>query len=123
MEKFNVLCSAVVLLLLLISCRNSTAPNVTEEIKKVSISSSEFFEYQTGVSGDEELASIVQQPDHYEISTMVRDSTTDWEAVYRYKPESGFKGTDYVEIKLATGSDGASPNTNINLIKIEITVN
>ncbi|SMO82272.1 hypothetical protein [Gracilimonas mengyeensis] len=123
MKTLNIICSTVVLLLLLVGCQNATDSNVNEETIRVSINPSEVFEYQTGISGDEEGATIVQQPEHYEISTMLRDSSTDWEAVYRYKPESGFKGTDEVELKLATGSDGESPNTNIKHINIEITVN
>jgi len=125
MEKINVVFIAIALLLFSFSCRTTTDPNIEEEIKNFSISSSEVFEYQTGISGDEESAAIVKQPKNYKISTIVRDSTTNWEAVYHYKPEHEFQGTDYVELKLGTGYDGASPNTNINIkvIKLNITVN
>ena len=111
-----------VLLLFTFSCKSTTDSNINEKIERVSLNSSEVFEYQTGISGDEELATITRQPDHYEISEIVRDSTTEWEAVYRYKPESGFQGTDQAEIKLGTGSDGASANTNFELVRIEFTV-
>lgn len=122
MKNFNVL-FIVGILLFTAGCRDITGSTINKVIEKVSISSSAVFKYQTGISGDEEMAAIIQQPEHYEISTIVRDSTTNWKAVYKYKPESGFKGTDYVQIKLGTGLDGASPNTNFEIIKIEITVN
>lgn len=122
MKRLN-LAFIPVLLFFTLSCESSTGPTVEEETEKVSINHSELFEYQTGISGDEELATITQQPDHHEISEIVRDSTTNWEAVYKYKPENEFQGTDHVILKLGTGSDGASQHTNIRFIKIEITVN
>lgn len=111
------------LLLFTFSCQSTTDPHAEEEIEKGSINNSELFAYQTGISGDEELATITKQPEHSETSKIVRDSTTNWEAVYKYKPKSGFQGTDHVELKLGTGSDGANQNTDIRFIKIEITVN
>lgn len=120
--KFKIVLLFTVLFLTF-SCTSSIDGNIDLKTEKVTISSSEVFEYRTGLSGDEEEATITQQPDHYEISKVIRDSTTNWESVYRYKPESGFEGTDQVKIKLEAGSDGASPNTDITLITIEITVN
>ena len=72
--------------------------------------------------GDEEGVAIVRQADHFEISEMVRNAETNWEAVYRYKAKSGFRGVDFVEIQLSSGSDGASPPTKIELIKIQMTI-
>ena len=113
---------ASILLFLATGCQTTTDPATKEEIKEVTISSSEVFEYPTGISGDEETATIEQQPKNHEISRIVRDSTTNWEAVYQYKAKNEFRGTDYAEINIATGSDGESPNKNITLIKLTITV-
>lgn len=110
------------LLLITLSCENTTGPDIDEETIEVTIDNAEVYSYQTGIWGDEELATITRHPDHYKTSTIVRNSTTRWEAVYRYKPETGFKGTDRVELKLGTGSNGESPHTNYRLIKIAITV-
>lgn len=123
MKNYSVVAITIVLLVMLSGCQHTTDPNITEEIHNASISSGELWEYQTGISGDEEGATIVQQPQNYEISAIVRDSTTNWEAVYQYKPEPDFTGTDYVELKLSTGSDGASPNNSSTLVKLNITVN
>lgn len=114
---------SLVLLLLLSTCQNTTDPNITEETHNVSIDSGEVFEYQTGISGDEEAAEIVQHPKRYKTSTIVRDSTTSWEAVYTFEPEIGFQGTGLVTLKLSTNSDGAGPNTKVNLVTLNITVN
>lgn len=111
-----------VALLFAFSC-NRADSNSNEKIERVSMTHSEVFEYKTGISGDEESAAITLQPRHSEISEMVRDSTTNWESVYRYQPEEGFEGTDQAEIKLGTGSDGAGPNTHFEVIRFEFTVN
>ena len=123
MKIRNVILLAPILLFLASGCQTATDPTTEEAIKEVTVSSSEVFEYPTGISGDEETATIEQQPQNHEISTIVRDSTTNWEAVYRYKANGEFQGTDYAEINVATGSDGESPNNNIRLIKLTITVN
>ncbi|MEL7834659.1 hypothetical protein [Fodinibius sp. Rm-B-1B1-1] len=122
MKNFRFLSIPVVLLLILTSCQNTTDPNVTEETYNISINSGEVFEYPTGISGEEEGATIVRQPDNYEVSTIVRDSTTNWEAVYQYQPKAGFQGTQSVELKLSMGSDGASPSSKVTVVKLNITV-
>ena len=107
--------------LLIIGCiQNSNA--VDEEKISASISNTKVYEYDTGVEGDEEVLYIEKQANYFEISEIVRDSSTQWRGVYRYKPKPNYIGTDYVEIKTIQGSDGASPNTDINIIKIELTV-
>lgn len=121
MDKYNWVYICIILLLV-IGCQ-STSDTGYSEVKKVTISNSEVFEYRTGISGDEEGASIAQQPEHSELSEIVRNSDTQWEAVYKYKANEGFEGIDQVELKLSSGSDGATPNTHVDLVKIEFTVN
>ena len=121
MKPLN-LCCITATLLFAFSCESTTNATINTKVEKVSINSSEVFEYQTGISGDEELATITLQSDHHAISKIVRDSTTNWQAVYRYKPGSGFEGKDQTQIKLGTGSDGASPNTTFEVITFEFTV-
>ena len=120
--KSLILSFIILLLFFTLGCKNTTDSNTIEKIEQVTITGSEVFEYPTGISGDEESAAITKQPDHHEISEIVRDSTTDWEAVYRYKAESGFKGTDWVALKLGSGSNSASPNSHLEIITIEFTV-
>ena len=106
-----------------ISCNNTADSNIEEGIQNVSINNTEIYAYRTGISGDEEGASIIIQARHFDISEIVRNAETKWEAIYKYKPTSGFSGTDYVELELSTGSDGASPPTNVDIVKIIIHVN
>jgi len=106
-----------------VGCIGLTDADFGNEHISVSLNSTELYEYRTGIGGDEEGASILRQANHYEVSEIVRNEETMWEAVYIYKPKTGFSGKDYVELKLSTGSDGASPNTNIIIIKIEFIIN
>jgi len=55
---------------------------------------------------DEEGAVIKQHAKHYELNELVRDSSTNWSVVYRYAPEKGYIGKDYVEIETCTGGEG-----------------
>src|SRR5699024_2372871 len=116
-------CFSGFLFFIFYGCQHITDSSISKEIEEANIRSTETFEYHTALSGDEEGAEIIQQAAHYEISKIMRDSTTRWEAVYTYKPKVAFKGTDYVEIKLETGSDGTSQNPRTKIIRIAITVN
>lgn len=104
-------------------CSSSTDPDIDKELISVTITNSEVYTYNTGIGGDEEGASIIRQANHFEISDIIRNADTMWEAIYNYKAMSGFKGADYVELKLSRGSDGASPPTDIEIIKIEFIIN
>lgn len=115
----SILC---IIFLLIYSCNNATDSQEYENTITISIKKSEIYNYKTGIIGDEDGASIIVQAKYYEISDIVRNVDTNWEAVYKYKPRTGFVGTDYVELKLSTGSDGVNPPTNVEIIKIKIVV-
>ena len=104
------------------SCDNTTDPNLSTRYLTASISSSETYEYRTGISGDEDGAAIKVQARHFVTSEIARNAATNWEAVYIYEPDPLFSGTDYVELELRTGSDGASPPTNVEIVRITIHV-
>ena len=86
------------------------------------LNQTEIYKYKTGISGDEEGASIKQQAQHYQVSEIVRDSTTNWEAVYRYQAKKYYVGGDEVEIETSRGSDGTSPPTEIERIIIKFII-
>ena len=81
----------------------------------VELKQAETYEYKTGVSGDEEGVLIKKQAVYYEVSEMIRDSTTNWEAVYRYQAAKNYVGSDEVEIETSRSSDGVSPSTEIEI--------
>lgn len=120
--KATALFFTFIFLSLLFGC-NTTDSNTTRKFEQVTISSSETYDYRTGISGDEEGAQITRQPNHYEISDIIRNETTNFEVIYRYKPATGFTGTDRVELKLSTKPAGNPPTpTHFEIVTILFTV-
>ena len=89
--------------------------------KDVVLKNTEVYSYDFHISGDEEGANIKTQATHYEISKLVRDSSTNWSVVYTYKPEAGYVGPDYVEIETCTGGEGINC-THIERVQIHFTI-
>ena len=96
--------------------------NHNQDIIPVELKRTEIYEYRTGISGDEEGASIKKQGQHHEISEIIRDSTTNWEAIYRYQAKKDYVGKDEVEIETSRGSDGTSLPTEIEVITIRFII-
>ena len=105
----------LVCLLLVVGHLEGCADGDSTEIVRVSLKNAETYAYPTHV-GDEEGAIISTQPDHYTISEIRRDAGTRWDAVYFYQPAASYVGSDRAEIKIFTGSDGASPNTRVKTV-------
>lgn len=103
----------VVLLPVVAGCEDSLAVRV--DYVAVSLANAETYTYPT-VSGDEEGAGIAVQAKHFTVSEMRRGPATNWVATYVYQPATGFVGTDRAEIEIWTGSDGASPPTNMRRV-------
>jgi hypothetical protein len=89
-------------------------PGAVETVN-VSLTNSQAYQYPT-VSGDEEGARISIQPKHYSTSEIRRNAETNWVATFVYQPTTGFVGSDYAEIEIMTGSDGASPPRNVKRV-------
>jgi hypothetical protein len=99
------------------ACRNSQPI----ESYRVTLRNTERYEHRT-VGGDEEGAQIVVQPKHSSLSEIRRDRETLWTAVYFYQPAAGYVGSDYAELLLSTGSDGASAPTTFTRVRIHFTI-
>ena len=103
------------------SCSNDYGNNNEIKTENSTISNSDTYTYNLGSFGFEEGANFQKQAKNFEISELVRTGLKS-EIIYKYKAKVNFIGTDYVEIWAGRGSDGASPNTNVKIIKIIITV-
>ncbi|MCK0132671.1 hypothetical protein MWU59_14305 [Flavobacteriaceae bacterium F08102] len=108
---------------ILFSCNKDDDNIPREEVieKNITLKKTENYEYDLGSFGFEEGAWIQTQAKHFEISEVERDINFN-QIIYRYKPALGYIGKDYVEIKTGRGSDGASPSTEIEIIKITFNV-
>ena|ERR1041384_6269513 len=87
----------------------------------VSLRNGDTYQYPT-VGGDEDVARISIQAQHYQTSEMRRDAQTNWVATYVYQPAPGFVGSDHVELELLTGSDGASAPKDLKKVALRFTV-
>ena len=112
--------ASMTIILFLFSCSNGKFKENRIE-QNVTISNTKDYEYDIGSLGDEEGAGIQIQAKHSEISEYKRDFSNG-ENIYRYKPTSGYVGRDYVEIRINSGSNGASPSTEITIIEITFNV-
>lgn len=122
MKNFAITTILMMVFTFFISCSSDDNQSDGEIIKvNATISNSEIYTYNLGSFGDEEGASIQKQTENFEISKLERNFPSG-EIIYTYKPQSGFVGTNYVELKTSRGSNGASPNTNIRILKITIKV-
>lgn len=120
MKKLKVLLGILFICTFLSSCDKND--NETHKTKSVDLKVNELYEYDTKISGDEEGASVYAQASHFEVSEIIRDSSTNYSSVYTYKPVLDYIGADQVEIKLSTGSDGAGSSTNFEYIKINFNI-
>ena len=77
---------------------------------QVMLNNSDEYEFPTGMGGDEQGARVSKEPAHAAKSEMVRDLSTNFEPVYRYRPEPGYVGTDQVEITLIDIEIGGGPD-------------
>ncbi len=120
MKKLKVLLGILLVCIFLSSCDKDD--NETHKSFNVDLKVNELYEYDTKISGDEEGAIISTQASHFEVSEILRDRSTNYSCVYKYKPVLDYIGADQVEIKLSTGSDGASPSTHFEHIKINFNI-
>lgn len=120
MKKVVMLNMAMMALFFLWSCKEDAIANFQEEVDVV-LQNTEDYVYDFGFSGDEESATIITQAQHFSVSEIFRDTTSNWSVKYRYRPELGFIGNDYVEIETCTGGEGVKCS-NIMTVKINFTI-
>lgn len=73
------------------------------------------------VSGDEEGAQIILPPAHALKSELLRNSSTEWRAIYRYAPDPTYLGADSVFIERCRGGQGVGC-TQIDTVKVFLTL-
>jgi hypothetical protein len=120
LRRFHKLAPLVLLVPLVIHVQGCRYLNSVENIS-VSLKSTEVYQYPT-VSGDEDGARISTQAAHYSISEIRRNAATNWASAYVYQPAASFVGSDYAEIEILTGSDGASLTRNIKKVAFRFVI-
>jgi hypothetical protein len=106
-------------LFLMIAGNCERADSKTTEMD-ITLGNAETYRLTLGFFGDEEGPSIVEDAQHAKSSIILGEP---WEIrIYEYIPDSGYVGSDKVVIRTARGSDGASPNDNIEFFKINFNI-
>lgn len=79
------------------------------------------YQYDLGLFGDEEGATISRQAKHFSSSLVERDISKT-KVIYKYQPTQGFIGSDEVELQSQRGSDGSSHNKDKLITTIKFTI-
>ncbi len=108
--------------ILVVHCKENAVDSLPKDDVAIYLKNSEIYRHPLPISGDEEGASISKQTLHYQVSEIVRNKSTNWQAVYFYQPKKNYIGKDYVEIELSIGSDGASPPTKVSDLKFSFII-
>ncbi len=115
-----VLC-ALTLLLSFACDDSSTAPTQNTPKISVQLRNMDTYEHPT-VGGDEEGARITKQAQHYRVSEIRRDESTNWVAVYVYQPRAGYVGTDYAELEIHTNTVGTPEHDKVTTLVFQFTI-
>lgn len=105
----------------LLSCSGDDDTNTLVKEENITLKNTEKYEYNMGSFGDEEGVRILKQARHFEISELVRDEVT-FEMIYKYKPETGYTGTDMVELQRIAYDVSTGKTSSSDVVKIIFTV-
>lgn len=95
-------------------------PTETYRSMTVELTKNEVYVYDTKNSGDEEGGAIVSQAQHFAVSDLSRDPS--FALVYTYQPAQDYTGSDEVQIRLDSGSDGAGRSTHHEFVTISFEI-
>lgn len=90
---------------------------------EATVRNSEEYEYRTGFGGDEQGASIKVQAGHFEKSEIIRNPSTGFEPVYKYKAKGDYVGKDSVELEMVDHEIGSGPDDPGKTTKTRVVIN
>jgi hypothetical protein len=99
---FLTLTIALVVSLLILSCKKDKAPEPAYQTINHSLKVNQSYQFDLGNFGDEEGASITRQATNFSISSIDLDMTIR-SVIYKYVTALDFVGTDEVVIRSARG--------------------
>jgi len=87
----------------------------------VNLKMNDTYQYDLGLFGDEEGATISRQATHFFRSLTEIDISSN-KVTYKYQPTQGFIGSDEVELVSKRGSDGGNHNKDKLITTIKFTI-
>jgi hypothetical protein len=94
---------------------------LTNDLLYIDLSNTQELLLDLEVSGDEEGAKIILPPAHALNSELLRNSSTEWRAIYRYAPDPTYLGADSIFIERYRGGQGVGC-TQIDTVKVFLTL-
>jgi len=94
--------------------KNAPRPKVVQSGKlpvvELTVKKHKWVDYKTGMSGDEQGVTFIVYSKHQQNCSIVRDETTGFEAVFRYRSKSDYVGKDSVELEYIDHQPGSGPD-------------
>ena len=94
--------------------KNAPKPKVVQSDKlpvvELTVKQHKWVDYKTGMSGDEQGVTFMVYSKHQQNCSIVRDKTTGFEAVFRYRSKSDYVGKDSVELEYIDHQPGSGPD-------------
>ncbi len=95
--------------------KNAPKPKVLEAaeylpVVEVTVRQHAYFTYNTGMSGDEQGVKFKVYAKHAKYSNILRDKTTGFEVIYRYRSKPDYVGKDSVELEYSDHQPGSGPD-------------
>jgi hypothetical protein len=103
------------------STKQNGPVELTNDLVYIDLSNTQELLIDLEVSGDEEGAQIILPPAHSLNSELLRNSSTEWRAIYRYTPDPTYLGADSVFIERCRGGQGVGC-TQIDTVKVFLTL-
>jgi len=118
---FTYLTFLISLFLLGQSCKKNSNQKITATTVNATIKANELYQYDLGSFGFEDGATLSRQATHFKISVLEREPISG-KIIYKYAPALNYIGSDEVEVKSMTGSNGSSPGTTFLITTIKFTI-
>jgi hypothetical protein len=93
----------------------------TGQMITVALRNTDTYQYPA-VGGDEDGALITKQAQHYRVSQVRRDASTNFICVYIYQPEAGYTGNDHAELEIHTNKVGTSEYAQVSKLAFSFTI-
>ncbi len=88
--------------------KRSQADNLP--VVELTVNQHEWVEHNTGMGGDEQGVTFMVYSKHQQNCSILRDKTTGFEAVFRYRSKVGYVGKDFVELEYSDHQLGSGPD-------------
>ncbi len=107
--------------------KNAPKPKTGQDeylpVVELTANQNEWVEHNTGMGGDEQGVKFMVYSKHQQNCSILRDKTTGYEAVFRYRSKAGYVGKDSVELEYSDHQPGSGPDDSGTTTKTRQVIN